>query len=159
MRMSKGFRSRWETERLSELLPEIAVQPRLRALVQAPFVHGGGTLVLEPLLAHATGRESFQDATGYEAFINKIHVEDLIENSGTGHPERFRILIQQGTKAAIDLSERLKTEGNYRVLLSLDADLPTMTLRFFGRRKGEQWGAEDPDAYQLEEVLMIDTES
>jgi hypothetical protein len=34
-----------------------------------------------------------------------------------------------------------------------------MTMRFFGRRDGEAWGAEDPDAFQLEEVLMIDTGS
>lgn len=63
----------------------------------------------------------------------------------------------QGVKAAVRLSERLEGEGPYRVLLNLDAELPTMTLRFFERRQEEPWGAEDPDAFPLEEVLMIYT--
>ena len=156
MRMSKSFAGRWRDERLDEVLPTIVLAPRLRALVEAPLVRKAGGLVLEPLAANATGPEAFQDRTGYEAFINKVHVDDFIDVSGS---EQVGALVQQGARAAVDLSHRLETEGRFRVLLSLDADLPTMTLRFFERRHGEAWGAEDPDAFQLEEVLMIDTDS
>ncbi len=157
MRMSRRFVARWEAERLSEVLPKIELHPRLHELVRAPFVRRAGGLLLEPLVADATGPESFQDTTGYEAFVNKFHVDDLVDEAGTSDRDRLRILIQQGTKAAIELSERLKKEGSFRVLLSFDADLPTMTLRFFARREGENWGADDPDAFPLEEVLLIDT--
>lgn len=148
--------ARWEAERLSEVLPKILLHPRLQELVRSPFLRRDGGLFLEPLVANATGPESFQDVTGYEAFVNKFHVDDLVGEAGTSE-KQLCILIQQGTKAAIELAERLKKEGSFRVLLSLDADLPTMTLRFFGRREGQDWGADDPDAYQLEEVLLIDT--
>lgn len=155
--MNRRFAALWEAERLSEVLPKIELHPRLLQLVRAPFVRRAGGLLLEPLVANATGPESFQDVTGYEAFVNKFHVDDFIDEAGSSDRERLRILIQQGTKAAIELSERLKKEGGFRVFLSLDADLPTMTLRFFGLREGEQWGEDDPDAFQLEEVLLIDT--
>jgi hypothetical protein len=158
MRMSQSLMARWKAERLGEALPEIRLQWRLHELVQAPFVQRGGGLVLEPLVANATGREAFQDATGYEAFINKIHVDDLVDEAGIEEHDRLRILLQQGVKAAMVLAERLKAEGSFRVLLSLDADLPSITLRFFRRREGEHWAGEDPDAFRLEEVLMIDTE-
>ncbi|HEY2511927.1 MAG TPA: hypothetical protein VGI39_13755 [Polyangiaceae bacterium] len=154
--MSKSFGGRWRDERLDDLLASVVLQPRLRALVEAPLVRKAGSLLLEPLVANAMGPEALQDRTGYEAFINKVHVEDFID---TGGGEQLGTLIRQGAKAAVELSRRLESEGRFRVLLSLDPDLPTMTMRFFGRRDGEAWGAEDPDAFQLEEVLMIDTGS
>ncbi|HEY2511925.1 MAG TPA: hypothetical protein VGI39_13745 [Polyangiaceae bacterium] len=155
--MSKSFGGRWRDERLDDLLASVVLHPRLRALVEAPLVRKAGSLSLEPLVANATGPEALHDRTGYEAFLNKVHVEDFIDDTGGGEP--LGTLIRQGVKAAVELSRRLESEGRFRVLLSLDPDLPTMTLRFFGRRDGEAWGAEDPDAFQLEEVLMIDTGS
>jgi hypothetical protein len=159
MRMSKGLGARWKADKIDEALATIVLQPRLRALVGAPLVRKAGGLVLEPLAAHATGPEAFQDRTGYEAFVNKVHVDDLLDDAGETAAEQLETMIRQGAKAAVELSRRLENEGRYRVLLSLDPELPTMTLRFFERRDGEPWGAEDPDAYQLEEVLMIDTGS
>ncbi len=144
---------------MDDLLGTIVLQPRLRALVEAPLVRRAGSLVLEPLVAAASGSEAFQDRTGYEAFVNKFHVDDFIDDADGSGREQLSVLIHQGTKAAVELSRRLEREGRYRVLVSLDPDLPTMTLRFFERRDGEPWGAEEPDAFQLEEVLMIDTGS
>lgn len=157
MRMSKSFATRWIANKLDEVLPAIELEPRLRALVHAPFVRRAGGLLLGPLASNASGPESFQDIAGYEAFINKFHVDDFIDAPKISEQGVLQFLVQQSAKAAIALSERLGKEGRYRVLISLDPDLPTSTLRFFGLRQGEQWGAEDPDAFQLEEVLMIDT--
>ena len=162
MRMSKSFRARWQQEGMDDLLNSIILQPRLRALVDTPLVRKAGGLLLEPLTAHATGPEAFQDRTGYEAFINKIHVDDFLDDPAKTNKDRLSVLIQQGAKAAVRLAERLEKEGPYRVLLSLDLPsldegLPTMALRFFERRIGEPWIDEDLDAYQLEEIFIIDT--
>ncbi len=162
MQMSKGFAARWQDERLVELLPIIILQPRLRALVEAPFIRKAGGLLLEPLNLHTSGPECFPDATGYEAFINKIHVDDYMEEPDEADKDRLSVLIQQGAKAAVRLSERLETKGPYRIVLSLDLPSvdegqPTMDLRFFERRIGEPWLDEDLDAYQLNELLLIDT--
>ena len=156
MRMSKRFRILWQEERLDDLLPSIALQPSLRALVEARLVERAGGLLLEPLAEHVTGREAFQDCTAYEAFVNKIHIDDFIDNKRPTERERLGLLVQQGVKAALVLSERLVHEGSYRVLLCLDEQDPTMTLRFFKHRPGEMWGGDDPDAFPLEEMLIID---
>jgi len=158
MRTNKTFATRWDDNDLDGELDAIVLQPRLRALMDAPFVRRDGALLLEPLVANATGAEAFPDRTGYEAFINKVHVDDLVEAGDTSH-EQLGELIRQGAKAAVELSQRLESEGRFRVLLSLDVELPGATLRFFGRREGEPWGVDDPDAFELEEVLMIDTGS
>jgi hypothetical protein len=113
MRMSHGFGSRWKSERLDDLLPTITLQPRLRALVGALLVRRAGGLVLEPLVVHASGPEAFQDRTGYEAFVNKVHIEDLIDDAGGTGQEQLSLLIQQGAKAAIELSQRLEGEGRF----------------------------------------------
>src|SRR5258706_16468089 len=142
MRMNASFAERWRSERLDHELPAVVLEPRLGAIIAAPLVRTAGGLVLEPLATHATGSQAFQDITGYEAFINKIHVDDLVPAGGT-RQEQFSALIRQGVKAAVELSLRLEREGRFRILLSVDPDLPTATLRFFGRRQGEAWGVED----------------
>jgi hypothetical protein len=144
MRMSKGFGARWTDERMEDTLATVVLQPRLRALVGAPLVRRSGSLVLEPLVANATGPEAFQDRTGYEAFVNKVHVDDLLDDAGGAGTAQLEMLVRQGARAAVELSRRLESEGKYRVLLSLDPDLPTMTLRFFERRDGEPWARKIP---------------
>jgi hypothetical protein len=156
MRMSKGFKILWQEHRLDELLSSIALQPSLRALVEAPLIEKAGGLLLEPLAEHVTGPAAFQDRTEYEAFVNKFHVDDFMENTGATDRDRLGLLVQQGAKAALMLSERLVYKGSYRVLLCLDEQEPTMTLRFFAHRPGEIWGGDDPDAFPLEEMLIID---
>jgi hypothetical protein len=156
LRMSTAFAGRWRAQRLDDELDAVILEPKLRAIVDAPLVRKPKGLVLEPLAAYSTGPEAFQDRTGYEAFVNKIHVDDFIDAAGTA-PEQLGALVRQGVKAALELSRRLEAEGPFRILLSLDPESPSATLRFFERREGEAWVAEDPDAFQLEEVLMIDT--
>ena len=110
MRMSKTFVARWDENELDGALDAIVLQPRLRALTDAPFVRRDGALPLEPLVANATGAEAFPDRTGYEAFINKVHVDDLVEACNTSH-EQLGELIREGAKAAVELSQRLESEG------------------------------------------------
>jgi len=156
MRMSTSFAGRWHGQRLDDELAAVVLQPRLEAVIGAPLVRRAGALVLERLATHAPGPQAFPDRAGYEAFVNKIHIDDFIDAGGTAG-DQLVTLIRQGAKAAVEFSRRLEAKGPFRVLLSLDPDTPTATLRFFGRREGQAWGAEDPDAFQLEEALMIDT--
>lgn len=155
-RMSRAFQQRWQRERLEEVVVDTVLQPRLAAVVTAPFLRTASGLVLEPLSGGATGREAFPDWTSYEAFINKVHVDDLMDWPEVT-PDRLGELVQQGVKAAFVLANRLEGLGRYRIFVSLDVDSPGLALRFFERREGEAWGSEDPDTYALEEVLMIDT--
>lgn len=157
MRLSRGFSELWQSERIDELLTGIALQPNLRNLVESSFIKDARGTFLEEFAQPNIPMASFPDRTGYEAFTNKFHIDDFITLPGTTASQNLSILFQQGIKAALRIAERLKREGKYRVILSLDVDVPTMTLRFFERRPGEPWGEEDPNAFQLEDVLIIDT--
>jgi hypothetical protein len=153
--MNPGFKKRWEDERLTIELDRVVLQPRLRVLIGAPFSSAhtdDGGLVLSPLAVDSTGPEFFPDRTGYEAFANKLHIEDYLDGDEANEPSE---LFRQGTKAAMELSRRLESKGAYRVMLSFDPDLPTMTLRFF-KRRNELWGPEDAETYVIEDLLIID---
>jgi len=159
MRMSKSFAARWDAARLRPSMLDIALHPRLGEAIGAPFACLNGGVFFQPLLTHATRRDSFPDVTGYEAFVNKIHVEDLLEEVEGSPDEQLEVLLIQGVIAALRLSNRLRDIGEFRVLLSLDPDIPTLSLRFFGRRNGESWGPEAPEAVELEELLIVDSSS
>jgi len=158
MRMSEAFAQHWRDERLDEVLSAITLNPELRALVHAPLVRQAGTLLLEPLSLTTPEPECFPDVTGYEAFTNKIHVDNFIDERASPR-QQVGELIRQGTRAALDPSRRLEAEGRFRVLLSLQLDMQAMTLRLFERRDAEPWGTDNPDDYEHEAVLMIDTDA
>jgi hypothetical protein len=157
IRMNSAFASRWRDLELDTSLNSTTLAPRLSKAIEAPFVRASEALLLEPLVRASPSRDAFPDCTGYEAFINKIHVEDLIDDAADGGDKDLSELIRQGAKAAFVLSSRLSDEGIYRVVLSLDAPNAVMTLRFFQLRKDEPWGSDDPEEYSLEAVLLIDT--
>lgn len=158
-RMNEKFAARWRDGHFDEVRKDSALHERVCAAVDAPFIRKNGCLLLEPLIFQATHADAFPDRTGYEAFINKIHIDDLIEETSESEAQHLGVLVLQGAAAALRLAQRLEREsGRFRVLLSLDTDLPTMTLRFFQRRSDEPWGAEDPEDFLLEEVLMIDVD-
>ncbi len=156
IRMNRGLAKRWNEQRMAVSLATVTLQPRLLELVQTPFLRKDGCTLIEGFSEGSTGPEAFDDRTSYEAFINKVHVDDYIDAPGSTHPERVRILLEQGAKSALALADRLQGDGRYRVILSLDPEQPTATLRFYERREGEMWAADDPDEYPLEEILMID---
>jgi hypothetical protein len=162
--MNKSFKARWQSENLGATINRVVLEPRLSALIHAPFVRWAGGLFLAPLFQLDGSRlnfkssEAFQSITDYEAFQNHMHVEDLIEKPDN-KSDMIRSIFRQGVRAAIELSDRLKMEGEFRVFLGLhaDSDYPSVTLRFFGLRPHERpWGGDDPDKFKLEDILMID---
>lgn len=143
-----------------QLLPiddvlELSTAPipeRLRRLVTAPLVEDGGGLFLQPLLGRAVvSVGALPDRTGREAFVNKFHVGDFVDDVS------LNALCTAGTRAALLLSRRLADEGSYRVILSVDGDGLAVTMRFFERRPGETWGPDNPDDLKHEGALYIDT--
>lgn len=164
MRMSGRLAKRWSALRLDDALPGVVLQPKLREIVEAPLVFRLGGVFLKPLLESTPGRPDqlmkvTLDITGYEAYVNKMHIEDFITTPGNAKQERLRVLLTQGARAAIDLSKRLAREGKFRVLMGLDSNSLAVTLRFYSLREGVSWGPDDPDEIPRAELLMIDTEN
>jgi hypothetical protein len=99
-------------------------------------------------------REEFPDATGYEALVNKVHLE-LPEGSSDV------VRIASGIAALDHLQravESLADAGPVRLILavSLAAEYPSVTLRFHRRRAGEEWLALDLEGYEQEAILVRD---
>jgi hypothetical protein len=157
MKMNKIFLALWRKEHMEAEMARIVLQPRLQAVIQAPVVRDSECFVLKPLWNKSLTHKAFGDRTEYEAFVNKIHIEDYLDNLRGTSRKRRSALVQQGCKAANELAARLRLEGMFRILVSLDLEMPVMTLRFFARRPSEGWGLGDPEMYGQEGIMLIDT--
>ena len=90
-----------------------------------------------------------EDKTGYECFINHIH----LPFDGTGASLKsclsYAIALQNGLA-------RLAKNRSFQVIVSVSDH--ECTVRFHQLRKGENWVAEDLEGYTEEAVLLLGTE-
>ena len=109
--------------------------------------------ILLAALADKTGNSSisdFADRTGWECFVNKIHLEDWLDDLAL---EKQELLIAQ----AILLAERLKplvATVALRFIVSFDE--MSCTLRMHQIRQGEDWLNDDLESYREEGILCWD---
>jgi len=138
-------------KRMLEMLQSIEeppLDPRLGDLLAAGFVeHTGGTFLGSyKSRLDAASRDDFEDMTGFECFINHVHVDDYVTASG-------RSLVAQGMRFAKTLADKLRGLGRYTVIISSDGD--TCSVRFHRSRAGESWLADDLETYRDEGVAAI----
>jgi len=105
------------------------------------------------LLNRSVGRPKPGDLTGWEAFANKIHVEDYLD-PGIEGDER----LVQGIKYAEQLARRLEQERKpFTVFLGRDPDSDAVTVRFYIRRSQEApWTSDELEGFQSGEVMAWD---
>jgi len=96
--------------------------------------------------------KDFQDRTGYECFINHIHVDDYVSGD----------LVNQSIGYACRVFEKWneqKFDGEFIAVIAFttneDTNEDEATVRFHYRRKAESWLADDLDGYNDEGVLEI----
>lgn len=115
----------------------------LAAVAQSALVRVSDALVFEQLLNASTQTLASEDPTGFEAAVNKIHLADYFAASVVED------LLVQGVLFAEKLTARLSQMNRpCRVILSLDPDSNEVAVRFFVKREGQLWGAEEVNAYQ-----------
>lgn len=134
---------------------DVVLEPALQRAVEGAFIETKHGWILDALPTPPRDAD-LGDATGWQAVATKFHVDDLIAGEPP-HPDGLRHLLEQSVAAGQRLAGRLAVLGPHRVLLSVDPDWPTATLRFFQRRADEPWGSDDLEAYTLEAVYVIDT--
>jgi hypothetical protein len=124
----------------------------LSELAAGPLVEYKGATVFRELVSQGLGDPSPQDLTGYEALTNKIHVSDYAEARCTGDA-----LLVQGVLFAEAVVHRLaELRRPARVLLSRDVHSGEVTVRFFMRRSAQDWGTDNLDEYEQEEIAQWD---
>ena len=130
---------------------------KLAELLDSGFTRADGCVLhaaQEKLRGNAT-LEDFPDRTGYECFVNHIHVEDYLDGSDIfGQVAR----LGQGIAFGYNLKEKLSSfsaNESFRVIVSSDES--SCSVRFHVIRNGEEWLSSDLDSYENEAILVIDT--
>jgi hypothetical protein len=91
----------------------------------------------------------FPDRTGYECFVNVIHVDDYVDSDYLSYSISFAL-------ALIECWRENELGGDIRVVVSND-ELGGV-VRFHLIREGENWVAENIELYE-EAILIVDSDS
>lgn len=132
-----------------------ALPQRLVALLNGGFVEEEQCVFLAALKKGAPfKRLDFPNPTGFECFVNHIHIEDYIENGGLPPLE----MLGRGIALAHELKDRLSRQHgtkHFRIIVAFHA--PMCTVRFHTVRPDEEWVDKDASGYGPEAVAVFDT--
>ena len=120
---------------------ESALSPELLNILALGFVEDEGCLLLaSEARASVVARDARQDDTGYECFINHLHVKSLAE--------------------AVELARRLKSALTTRItdsfVVIVSFDGREATVRFHKNRVGQRWLDSNLEGYVEEGIAVLD---
>lgn len=123
----------------------------LKEIVEAGFVNANGFVFLKMLYEKATNVSEidFPDRTGYECFINSVHIDDFVEADCLITACMFVDFIFKKWKDA-------NIKGVLCAIISSE-ELSTI-VKIHLKRNGESWLDENIEKYE-DAVLVTDTES
>jgi len=134
---------------LSETSTTRSLDPSLREIAENGFVHDDECYILRKLSRTTNAkRTNFDDCTGYECFINSLHIEDYDSESPFA---QARLFVAQVFRTWITANPAIPL----RAIVS--ADEFSVVVKFHVRRPGEQWLSDDIDGYE-DPVLSIDSD-
>jgi hypothetical protein len=138
-----------------ERAPPLAVELR-RLLEPGILCLDGCWLLASQLSAGDSGaREQLPDRTGYEAFVNHIHVADAIGGAGDCSP---RAALGQAVALGLAMEALVAAHGSFQIVVAVDMESPTdCNVRFYKLRSGEVWIEDDLEGYTHEGILVIET--
>ena len=120
----------------------LGLSPKLSSILNAGFVEEKGCVLLASEKRDCgSDRTATHDETGYECFVNHVHVESLGE--------------------ALEFAGRLKKTltslfpGDFVVIVSFDGR--EATVRFHRLRAGQTWLNENLEEYREEGIAVIDS--
>lgn len=124
--------------------------PSLKSIANAGFVESEGCYLFHSLARKLTNakRANFQDCTGYECFVNSLHVEDY-ENDEP---------LAQGILLVDEVFRVWKASNStFHLTAIISADELTVVARFHVKRSGEQWLSDDIEGY-MDPVMSVDSD-
>ncbi|MBV9778471.1 MAG: hypothetical protein JOY62_00735 [Acidobacteriaceae bacterium] len=116
----------------------------LRAIIDEGLVYEDGCVLLKSQfkLVQSNLRKHFQDETGYECFVNHVHLEDILTSAGVC------LLLEQALLLANELSALKLNVGLFEPLeYIIVSDGNEMNVRFHVVRSGQSWLADDLGVY------------
>lgn len=94
------------------------------------------------------------DATGLECLLNKIHIDDYV-NESTPIKEMVQIAICYALKLK-DALLSSALDGPFRIIISGDFPGHSCSVRFHKLRPNQVWLADDIESYKIEALMVID---
>lgn len=96
---------------------------------------------------------SLPDLTGYECFVNHVHIEDFLGDGRFTQKE----LLQKGILFALATRKALRTLKKSREFcLIIALNKSGCSFRFHTVRENESWLANDLNSYSQEAILVIE---
>jgi hypothetical protein len=134
------------------------LREKLSQLLAPGFTDLGGAIVFTAMrnIAENVEPENFPDLTGFECFVNHIHVEDQLD----GRVSDQTALMRQGIAFALATESQLRSTfpgKPFKVIVAATAH--GCGVRFHLVRAGEEWLASDLDGYGEEAILVLEDHS
>lgn len=136
-------------EELAQLdLSRYTLNPELEKLTAAGFIEQNGCILVATLSKMDTNakQSDFPDRTGYECFVNSVHVDDYVDGD---HLPQAMLLVN----ALLRLWKDNGTGSPVQAIASKDEF--GATIKFHALREGEAWLASDLEKYD-EAILVTD---
>lgn len=123
--------------------------PSLKAIADSGFDQHDGCNVLRGLsvVTNAT-RSTLGDCTGYECFVNSLHIEDYEAEQPLAQAILFAIQVFGIWNAA---------KQNTCLTAIISADELSVVAKFHAKRPGEQWLSDNIEGYE-DPVLSVDSD-
>lgn len=152
--MNRAMRRYVERVAGVELPVRLLADPRIAAAFAAtPLVTPDEALVL-PWTPNwkALPRRPLMDLTGYEAFVNHLHLDSLILDEADTPHLQLKLALMLGQQ----LATRLGDDNPVTVIVSVNG--ANATVRMHKTRPDERWVADDLEGYE-EGILTIEEPS
>ncbi|WP_230943791.1 hypothetical protein [Burkholderia anthina] len=133
---------------LSEVQLNCPLNPPLKSIADNGFCFTEGCYFLRSLLGSTNAtRGSFADCTGYECFVNSLHVEDY----DLAAPLSQAVLLVKEVFAVWRVMQ-----PTLQLVAIISADEFSVVTKFHLRRSGEQWLSDNIDGYD-DPVMSINS--
>jgi hypothetical protein len=114
-----------------------------------------GAIIFKSMVKNAkrVNKDNFPDLTGYECFLNHIHIEDYLDISSPGP----QALLKQGVVFALHVKNQLEKffqHSKFRLIVAFNES--GCNVRFHCLRLGEKWLSEDLEQDTGESILVLE---
>lgn len=156
MRMNENMRRSIGGRNPADFTNGTKLNQKLSRLLTAGFSDLRGAIVFTAMrnVAEAVKPENFSDLTGFECFVNHIHVEDHLDGSDQA------LLLKQSITFGLAVEKQLRSafpDKDFRVIVAAAAK--GCGVRFHLVRSGEEWLASNLDGYRGEAILVLEDHS
>jgi len=130
----------------------IELPPKLSDLLSGGFVDQDGCIFFAEFAKRTSGasRSDFPDLTGYECFVNHVHIDDYVEDADAA------TLAAAGVTFAQRLCKLLSARSDeFNIIVG--SDELSCSVRFHRQRPGEAWLSEDLESYRDEAIAVVTT--